>query len=120
MVRRSGTATERSIQTAVKNALNKHPATVVRVRSADAAGHVVGDPDIYGSIRGIHVEIEVKRPGEKPERIQYQQLKYWADSGAACCWVTSKTQALAFQKAVLAGRCQGRILELGAISKQVR
>jgi Holliday junction resolvase len=117
MARRGNTTFERSIQDSIIEALNKDASTVVRCRSADAVGHVAGDPDIYGSIGGIHVEIEVKRPGEKLTRLQEHRLAEWSDTQAACCWVTSKAQALAFQKAVLAGGCEGCILGPSSFAK---
>lgn len=111
VARRSNSPFERSIQASIIKALNTGQATLVRCRSADAVGHIAGDPDIYGSIGGVHVEIEVKVPGEEPEDLQWYRLEQWAKTGAACCWVTSKAQALEFQEEVLAGRCEGRILE---------
>ena len=121
MARGSDTPFERSIQGAIIKALNKDPSTLVRCRSADSVGHVAGDPDIYGSIGGIHVEIEIKRPGEVPTKIQYHRLDQWARIGnAACLWTDSKLQALAFQKKVLAGRGQGRVLGPCASFEQIR
>jgi hypothetical protein len=97
MARKSGTPFERSIQSSIIKALNEDARTVVRCRSADSVGHVAGDPDIYGSIGGIHVEIEVKVPGEEPTPLQFHRLAQWSAIGnAACCWVTSKDQALKF------------------------
>lgn len=110
MDRRSNPPRERSIQRSIITALNDNPFTLVRVRSADSVGHVAGDPDIYGAVGGIHVEIEVKQPGKKPTDLQLQRLRQWAAAGAACLWCNDKAQALAFQEEVLAGRGQGCVL----------
>jgi hypothetical protein len=56
----------------------------------------VGQPDIFGCYHGQHVEIEIKRPGEKPtERQNFEREKWraaralvgWATSPAECRWV---------------------------------
>jgi hypothetical protein len=117
MARRGNTPFERSIQDSVIIELNKDEHTIVRCRSADSVGHIAGDADVAGSIGGVHVEIEVKVPGEKPTKLQHYRLSNWAATGAACCWVTSKDEALAFQKKVLAGRGKGRVLGPRSLSK---
>ncbi|MGA9626473.1 MAG: hypothetical protein WBQ65_18515, partial [Bryobacteraceae bacterium] len=45
---------------------------------------VAGDPDLYGSIRGRHFEIEVKRPDVSSEltELQRQRLREWGLAGA--------------------------------------
>jgi len=56
---------------------------VVRKRHGTAMG-VAGDPDLYGSIRGRHFEIEVKRPDRSSEltELQRQRLREWELAGA--------------------------------------
>lgn len=56
-------------------------------------GSVAGDPDIYGSYFGHHVEIELKRPGEQPTPLQRQRLRDWAKTGATCAVVRSAADA---------------------------
>jgi len=108
---RSGDAPfERSLQSTIIKKLNKHPSTLVRCRSADSVGHFAGDPDITGSIDGFHVEIEVKVPGEKPTRLQYERLHNWYFTGACCTWVDSIEEALAFQQEILAEGGQRGVL----------
>lgn len=102
---------ERRLQARIITRLNYDKDTLVRCRSADSVGHIVGDPDITGVINGRHVEIEVKSGSNKPTKIQRVRLDQWAERGACCCWVNSSGQALAFQQEVLAGRCEGRVLE---------
>lgn len=58
----------------------------VRVRSATAHSHVVGDPDLYGCAGGVHFEIEVKIPGQYPTQVQEHRLKEWRSHGAICLW----------------------------------
>jgi hypothetical protein len=48
-----------------------------------------GEPDITGCLGGSHVEIEVKRPGEKPTQRQLAALKEWQGAKAVALWVTS-------------------------------
>jgi hypothetical protein len=45
---------------------------------------VIGDPDIYFVIRGQHYEAELKRPGEKPTKVQEVRLREWGEAGACC------------------------------------
>ena len=48
-----------------------------------------GKPDITGCIDGTRIEIEVKRPGEKPTEIQKQTIAEWQMAGAVAFWATS-------------------------------
>lgn len=41
-----------------------------------------GEPDLFGCFRGRHFEIEVKRPGKAPTRLQLERLSRWAAAGA--------------------------------------
>lgn len=41
-----------------------------------------GDPDLYGCLNGRAFAIEMKRPGEKPTKLQEQRLREWATAGA--------------------------------------
>jgi hypothetical protein len=54
-----------------------------------------GEPDLFGCLDGKHFEIEVKRPGQRPEDIQFVRLKEWAAAGAISGWATNKREALA-------------------------
>lgn len=52
---------------------------VVRKRHGTAMG-VAGDPDLYGTVRGRHFEIEVKRPNDPSSqltKLQAQRLQEW-------------------------------------------
>jgi hypothetical protein len=50
---------------------------------------VVGDPDLYFCWKGRHVEVELKRPGEKPTKVQQWRLHEWGEAGALCALVSS-------------------------------
>lgn len=41
-----------------------------------------GEPDICGCLDSIHLEIEVKRPGNKPTPLQQERIKEWLEAGA--------------------------------------
>jgi hypothetical protein len=62
-------------------ALGRIPGCVIRKRHGSSWG-VAGDPDLYGSIRGRHFEVEIKRPGEDPTPLQQARLAQWRASGA--------------------------------------
>jgi hypothetical protein len=76
---------ERSIQKSVLAHLKKlsesDPSLVFRKRHGGAMG-VSGDPDIYGLWRGRHFELELKRPGEQPTKLQELRLAEWGRAGA--------------------------------------
>lgn len=48
-----------------------------------------GEPDITGCLDGRRIEIEVKRPGNKPTELQHEALAKWQAAGAIAGWVTS-------------------------------
>jgi hypothetical protein len=120
MADRSTTPFEGGIQSRVIKRLNVDPWTLVRCRSADAVGHVVGDPDVSGTIGGWHVEIELKKGDNVPSPKQWYELRKWASRRAYCAVVYTLDQALAFQQEVLAERGQGCILVFGKALEQVR
>lgn len=73
---------EKAIVLAIERAAKKRaPDLVLRKRHGTAFGRA-GEPDLYGSWRGRHFEVEVKRPGEQPTVLQRARLKEWAISGA--------------------------------------
>jgi penicillin-binding protein-related factor A (putative recombinase) len=41
-----------------------------------------GKPDITGCINGRRFEFEVKRPGNKPTKLQLKELREWEAAGA--------------------------------------
>jgi len=120
MANAGDTPLERNVQSTIIKRFNNHTRTLVRCRSADSVGHVVGDPDISGSVNGRHVEIEVKVGRNTPSDKQWFELRKWALRGACCAVVYSSRDALVFQQEVLAGRGEGQLLVFGATAECVR
>lgn len=73
--------TERAIVKAILAYLNGLPGSLARKRWGGGMG-VAGDPDIDGCIRGRSLQLEVKRPGEKPTLLQVRRLEEWRKAGA--------------------------------------
>ena len=71
---------EKSIVDASLRWLRKLPECKARKRRGGVSNK--GHPDIYGSIFGIHFEIEVKAPGNKPTKLQKVRLDEWDNAGA--------------------------------------
>ncbi len=88
------TSRESSIVAAILRALRGLPGVVARKRHGTAMG-VTGDPDLYGSIRGRHFEIEVKRPRNAPTELQLARLRDWERSGALVGVARNVEEALA-------------------------
>lgn len=87
---------EKQIVVRIMLALRTRPGVIVRKRHGTAMG-VAGDPDLYGSIRGRHFEIEVKRPDRSSEltELQRQRLREWEEAGAITGVARSVEEALA-------------------------
>jgi hypothetical protein len=88
---------EKHVVARIMKALRQQRGVVVRKRHGTAMG-VAGDPDLYGSIRGRHFEIEVKRPddpGSIPTELQVQRMREWNESGALVGIARSVEDALA-------------------------
>ncbi|MDQ5987795.1 MAG: hypothetical protein CSYNP_03541 [Syntrophus sp. SKADARSKE-3] len=72
---------EATIRTKIVKKINARPLGAMQIRHQ--AGYAKkGDPDLTGSYRRVHVEIEVKRPGEVPTEIQKIRLAHWQKKGA--------------------------------------
>lgn len=56
---------------------------------------VAGDPDIDACIRGRSVQLEVKRPGERPTALQARRLEEWRRAGAIVAVVHSVAEVRA-------------------------
>jgi hypothetical protein len=80
--------TERAIVKAILAYLNGLPGCLARKRWGRGMG-VAGDPDIDACIRGRSVQLEVKRPGEKPTALQAKRLEEWRKAGALAAVVSS-------------------------------
>jgi len=88
---------ESAIVKAILRHLNSLPGCLARKRWGGGMG-VAGEPDIDACFRGRSLQLEVKRPGEKPTLLQLKRLEQWREAGALVGVVTS----LAEVKALLA------------------
>jgi hypothetical protein len=87
---------EKAVVVAILRALKKYPGLVVRKRHGTVMG-VAGDADLYGSFRGRHFEIEVKRPdcpSSTLTALQAQRLLEWNSAGAITGMARSTSDAL--------------------------
>lgn len=80
--------TERAIVKAILAYMNGLPGCLARKRWGGGMG-VAGDPDIDACIRGRSVQLEVKRPGERPTALQLKRIEEWRRAGAVVAVVTS-------------------------------
>jgi len=88
---------EKAVIGRISAALKKLPGIVVRKRHGTVMG-VAGDPDLYGTIKGRHFEIEVKRPNDPSSqltRLQTERLAEWKLAGAISGVARSVDDALA-------------------------
>ncbi len=69
--------------------LKTQPATYARKLHTGGMSGERGHPDIDGCTRGRALKIEMKRPGEKPTKIQMVRLLQWREAGALVGWATS-------------------------------
>lgn len=76
------TSTETNLKRQVMSMLSaEYPDAVVRKRHGSIYS-TVGDPDLYILYRGVHIETELKRPGQRPTPIQVRRLLEWQRAGA--------------------------------------
>ena len=68
------------------------------VKCQKIKGTAYGKPtlDILGSRHGRLFWLEVKQPGEKPTRRQYNTMQEWIDVGCIASWTTSVEGAMRF------------------------
>ena len=90
---------ETTIKTKIVKYINGRPFGAVQVRH-QAGMNKKGDPDITGSYRRLHVEIEVKRPKKQPTDIQRVRLKYWQDQGVQVAVLRSVDGAKEFLRLI--------------------
>jgi hypothetical protein len=81
-------SSERSIVKAILAYLNSLPNCLARKRWGGGMG-MAGEPDIDACIGGRSLQLEVKRPGEKPTQLQRKRLEEWRKAGAITGVVTS-------------------------------
>ena len=88
---------EKAVVSRIMAALKKYPGIVVRKRHGTVMG-VAGDADLYGTFRGRHFEIEVKRPCDAASQLtqlQTERLLEWKLAGAITGVARSVDEALA-------------------------
>lgn len=66
----------------------EYPGAVVRKRHGTSYS-TKGDPDLEILFRGVHIECELKRPGEEPSPLQAHRLEEWRRAGAVVAVVHS-------------------------------
>jgi hypothetical protein len=69
--------------------LKAQPETYARKLHTGPMSGETKHPDIDGCTRGRSIKIEMKRPGEKPDRGQMARLLQWRAAGALVGWATS-------------------------------
>ena len=79
---------EKTIVQKILTFLNEIPGCLARKRWGGGMG-VTGDPDITGCLNGRHLELEVKRRGQRPTPLQAKRLEEWRKAGALVAVVTS-------------------------------
>lgn len=85
-------ASEKAIERAIVKWLNSLDNCFAYSRHGDQFS-IKGNPDVTGCHGGRHIEIEVKKPGEKPTKIQFAVMEKWKRAGAIVGWVTSLDEA---------------------------
>jgi hypothetical protein len=89
---------ESSLVRSVMRRLQSTPGVLARKRRGGLPGTVAGDPDVYFTYRGQHVEVELKPPGKHPTPVQQAMLDRWRGAGA----VTRVVHSVAELDALLA------------------
>lgn len=69
----------------VKHLQKRYPGAMIQVNHGGAFSKR-GRPDLECCIRGFHVAIELKEPGKKPTRIQYNYLTRLLKAGSFAFW----------------------------------
>ena len=79
---------EGAIVKAILRYLNSLPGCLARKRWGGGMG-MAGEPDIDACLAGRSLQLEVKRPGQKPTALQCRRLEEWRHAGALVGVVTS-------------------------------
>lgn len=79
---------ESSITNKILKWLNQQPSCYAEKTHGGRWGRA-GKPDITGCYRGRRFELEVKRPGAKPTKLQLAALKQWEKAGAITAVITT-------------------------------
>ena len=88
---------EKPITNEILNYLNKYPGCFALKRLNTGMTGTTGFADISGVVsihfRGIHIEIEVKYPGEEPSELQLSRLRMFRELGCISFWCDSVDSA---------------------------
>lgn len=101
---------ERAIVRAILSYLNSLPGCVARKRWGGGMG-VAGEPDIDACLQGRSLQLEVKRPGERPTLLQEKRLAEWRAAGALTGAVTSVADVKALLAAEFFSQPSGHFSE---------
>ena len=74
-------SSEKAIVNSIQRYLNGLPRCVARKRWGGGYG-LAGEPDIDACLRGRSLQLEVKRPGKQPTKLQQKRLAEWSAAGA--------------------------------------
>ena len=85
---------ESAIVKAILAYLNTLPQCLARKRWGGGMG-VAGEPDIDACLRGRSIQLEVKRPGQRPTLLQLKRMEDWRQAGAIVGIVTSVAEVKA-------------------------
>ena len=85
---------ESAIVKAILAYLNTLPQCLARKRWGGGMG-VAGEPDIDACLRGRSIQLEVKRPGQRPTLLQLKRMEEWRQAGAIVGIVTSVAEVKA-------------------------
>lgn len=86
---------EKTISNAIiKEIHRRYQFAQVMKRLSSGTTGMIGWPDITGHIGGIHVEIEVKQPGEKPRKLQLSRIRKLNENGAIAFWTDSVEECM--------------------------
>lgn len=83
---------EQQIQSQVIKYLESIGCYVIKVISANKSGV----PDLHACLNGRWISIEMKKPGEKPEPLQFHHLQLIQKAGGLATWATSVDQVKQF------------------------
>lgn len=79
---KSSTPKENSVVAAIGRYLDKLGPICCWEKTHGGGYGRAGKPDITGCLAGQRFELEVKRPGGKPTKLQLAKLKKWHEAGA--------------------------------------
>jgi hypothetical protein len=89
MPAKSKTSTETNLKRQVMSMLSaEYPSAVLRKRHGSIYS-TVGDPNLYILYAGVHIECELKRPGQEATPIQLRRLREWQGAGAVIAVIHS-------------------------------